>query len=113
MSSTDALRIIDRGDYTAETLKGAWAGEIGQTQFLPSSFMKYAVDFDGNGRRDLIRSVPDVLGSTANYLRGYGWQRGGSYTEGSHNFEVLKEWNKSSVYQKTISAFAARLDGGQ
>lgn len=109
---TDALRIIDRGDYTAETLKGAWAGEIGQTQFLPSSFMKYAVDFDGNGRRDLIRSVPDVLGSTANYLRGYGWQRGGGYTEGSRNFEVLKEWNKSSVYQKTISAFAARLDGG-
>jgi lytic murein transglycosylase len=109
----DALRIIDRGDYTAEQLKGAWAGEIGQTQFLPSSFVKFAVDFDGNGRRDLIRSVPDVLGSTANYLRGYGWQRGGSYTEGSRNFEVLKEWNKSSVYQKTISAFAARLDGAQ
>jgi membrane-bound lytic murein transglycosylase B len=109
----DALRIIDRGDYTAEQLKGAWAGEIGQTQFLPSSFVKFAVDFDGNGRRDLIRSVPDVLGSTANYLRGYGWQRGASYTEGSRNFEVLKEWNKSSVYQKTISAFAARLDGAQ
>ena len=107
----DAMRIVDRGDYTAEQLKGAWAGEIGQTQFLPSSFMKYAVDFDGNGRRDLIRSVPDVLASTANYLRGYGWQRGGSVAEGSRNYEVLKEWNKSTVYQKTISVFASRLMG--
>ena len=109
---TDALRIIDRGDYTAETLKGAWAGEIGQTQFLPSSFMKYAVDFDGNGRRDLIRSVPDVLGSTANYLRGYGWKRGQPFGEGTANYEVLKEWNKSTVYQKTIAAFAQRLMSG-
>lgn len=107
----DAMRIIDRGDYTAEQLRGAWAGEIGQTQFLPSSFVKFAVDFDGNGRRDLIRSVPDVLASTANYLRGYGWQRGGPVTEGSKNYEVLKEWNKSTVYQKTISVFASRLMG--
>jgi lytic murein transglycosylase len=109
----DALRILDRGDLTAQEMRGAWAGELGQTQFLASSYYKFAVDFDGNGRRDLIRSVPDVLGSTANYLRGYGWQRGAAYTEGSRNFEVLKEWNKSSVYQKTIAAFAARLDGIQ
>lgn len=109
----DALRILDRGDLSAQEMRGAWAGELGQTQFLASSYYKFAVDFDGNGRRDLIRSVPDVLGSTANYLRGYGWQRGAAYTEGSRNFEVLKEWNKSSVYQKTIAAFAARLDGIQ
>jgi lytic murein transglycosylase len=108
---TDALRIIDRGDYTPEQLKGAWAGEIGQTQFLPSSFVRFAVDFDGNGRRDLIRSVPDVLASTANYLRGYGWQRGQGFAEGTRNYEVLKEWNKSPVYQKTISVFAQRLMG--
>jgi membrane-bound lytic murein transglycosylase B len=109
----DALRILDRGDLSAQEMRGAWAGELGQTQFLASSYYKFAVDFDGNGKRDLIRSVPDVLGSTANYLRGYGWQRGAPYTEGSRNFEVLKEWNKSSVYQKTIAAFAARLDGIQ
>lgn len=107
----DAMRIIDRGDYTPDQLRGAWAGEIGQTQFLPSSFVKFAVDFDGNGRRDLIRSVPDVLASTANYLRGYGWQRGAGFAEGTRNYEVLKEWNKSSVYQKTISVFAQRLTG--
>lgn len=109
----DALRILDRGDLSAQEMRGAWAGELGQTQFLASSYYKFAVDFDGNGKRDLIRSVPDVLGSTANYLRGYGWQRGAAYTEGSRNFDVLKEWNKSAVYQKTIATFAARLDGKQ
>ena len=75
----DALRIIDRGDLQASEMKGAWAGELGQTQFMPSSWMKYAVDFDGNGKRDLLHSVPDVLASTANYLAGYGWQRGKDY----------------------------------
>jgi lytic murein transglycosylase len=108
----DALRIIDRGDLTPAEMRGAWAGELGQTQFLASSYLKFAVDFDGNGKRDLIRSVPDVLASTANYLRGYGWQRGGAFTEGTANYAVLKEWNKSTVYQKTISVFASRLMGG-
>jgi lytic murein transglycosylase len=104
-----ALRIIDRGDMSAAEMRGAWAGELGQTQFLPSSYLKFAVDFDGNGRRDLIRSVPDVLASTANYLKGYGWQRGQPWSEGTHNFAVLKEWNKAPVYQKTIALFATRL----
>ncbi len=107
----DALRIIDRGDLSPAEMRGAWAGELGQTQFLPSSYYRFAVDFDGNGRRDLIRSVPDVLASTANYLKGYGWRRGQPWTEGSQNFEVLREWNKSQVYQKTIAAFASRLAG--
>ena len=65
----DALRIIDRGDMTSAEMHGQWAGEIGQTQFLPSSYYKYAVDFDGDGHRDLIHSAPDVLASTANYSR--------------------------------------------
>jgi lytic murein transglycosylase len=107
-----ALTIIERGDMSAAELRGAWAGELGQTQFLPSSYVKFAVDFDGNGRRDLIRSVPDVLASTANYLRGHGWQRGQPWTEGTHNFTVLKEWNKATVYQKTIALFATRLAEG-
>src|SRR6202000_1172352 len=58
---TDALRIIDRGDLTPQDMRGAWAGELGQTQFMPSSWIKYAVDFDGNGRRDLLHKCPDVL----------------------------------------------------
>jgi lytic murein transglycosylase len=108
----DALKIIDRGDLSVAEMKGAWAGELGQTQFLASSYLRFAVDFDGNGKRDLIRSVPDVLASTANYLKGYGWKAGAPFGEGSANYAVLKEWNKSTVYQKTISVFAQRLMSG-
>jgi membrane-bound lytic murein transglycosylase B len=105
----DALRIIDRGDIAATDLHGAWAGEIGQTQFMPSSYLKYAVDFDGNGRRDLLHSAPDVLASTANYLASYGWQRGKGWDPGSPNFAVIQQWNKSEVYAKTIGYFATQL----
>jgi len=72
----DALRLVDRGDLVPDDMIGSWAGELGQTQMMPSEYFKYAVDYDGNGRRDLIRSVPDVLASTANYLHGLGWKRG-------------------------------------
>ena len=106
-----ALQIIDRGDMAAADMRGAWAGEIGQTQFLPSSYLKYAVDYDGNGRRDLIHSVPDVLASTANYLKGYGWQRGQPWGEGTANFQVLLQWNASQVYTKTVAYFAAAARG--
>ena len=105
----DALRVIERGDLTPAEMRGAWAGEIGQTQFMPSSYLKYAVDFDGNGRRDLLRSAPDVLASTANYLAGYGWQRGKDWEPGSANFTVIQQWNKSEVYARTIAYFASQL----
>ncbi|GGE34433.1 lytic transglycosylase [Agaricicola taiwanensis] len=108
----DALRIVDRGDMTPAEMRGAWAGELGQTQFLPTSYIRFAVDFDGNGRRDLIRSTPDVLASTANYLRGYGWRPGQPWTEGTANFAVFQHWNRSQVYQKTIALFATKLAGG-
>ena len=104
-----ALRIVERGDMAPADMHGAWAGEIGQTQFMPSSYIKYAVDFDGNGRRDLIRSAPDVLASTANYLAGYGWQRGKGWEPGSPNFNVIQQWNKSEVYAKTVAYFATQL----
>ncbi|MCK1737204.1 lytic murein transglycosylase [Bradyrhizobium sp. 138] len=105
----DALRIVQRGDLAPADMKGAWAGELGQTQFMPSSWMKYAVDFDGNGKRDLLHNAPDVLASTANYLAGYGWQKGKDWQPGSPNFEVLKQWNKSEVYSKTVAYFATQL----
>jgi lytic murein transglycosylase len=108
-----ALQIVDRGDMTPADMHGAWAGEIGQTQFLPSSYLKYAVDYDGNGHRDLIRSVPDVLASTANYLKGYGWQRGQPWGEGTANFQVLLLWNASQVYTKTVAYFAQQLADGR
>ncbi len=106
----DALRIVQRGDLNPAEMRGAWAGEIGQTQLMPSSYLKFAVDFDGNGRRDLIHSAPDALASTANYLKGYGWHRGEPWTPGSANYDVLLQWNKSQVYSRTVAAFAAKLD---
>jgi lytic murein transglycosylase len=105
----DALRIIERGDVAPSELRGAWAGEIGQTQFMPSSYIKFAVDFDANGRRDLLHSAPDVLASTANFLASYGWQRGKGWDPGSPNFAVIQQWNKSEVYAKTIGYFATEL----
>lgn len=108
----DAMRLVARGDGSPSSMHGAWAGELGQTQFMPSSYLKYAVDFDGSGRRDLIHDVPDVLASTANFLKSHGWQRGAGWAPGEPNFAAIQEWNKSSVYSKTIALFATRLAEG-
>jgi lytic murein transglycosylase len=105
----DALRITERGDLTSSQMIGAWAGEIGQTQFLPSAYLKFAVDFEGYGRRDLIHSALNALASTANYLKSYGWSAGKPWTEGAANFAVLRKWNESEVYAKTVAYFATRL----
>jgi peptidoglycan lytic transglycosylase B len=72
----DALTILDSGDVEPDALRGSWAGALGQPQFMPSSFLLYAVDFDGDGRRDIWKSLPDVFGSIANYLAAHGWQKG-------------------------------------
>lgn len=108
----DALRIVDRGDLTPDEMRGAWAGEMGQTQFMPSNYVKYAVDFDGDGRADLLHSPADVLASTANYLKAHGWARGGDWSPGTPNFEVIRAWNKSQVYSQTIAYYATKLEGG-
>lgn len=71
-----ALKIIERGDLTPDNMIGSWAGELGQTQFLPSHYFDYGVDLDGNGKVDLLRSVPDVLATTAHYIQKIGWRRG-------------------------------------
>jgi lytic murein transglycosylase len=105
----DALRIIERGDLASNQMTGAWAGEIGQTQFLPSAYLKFAVDFEGYGRSDLIHSALNALASTANYLKSYGWTAGKPWTEGTANFAVLQKWNESEVYAKTVAYFATRL----
>ena len=81
-----ALKIVQRGDLPLRDLIGAYAGEIGQTQFLPSSYIKYGVDYDGNGHVDLRHSVPDVLASTANLLKTSGWQAGAPYRRGHGEF---------------------------
>jgi lytic murein transglycosylase len=104
-----ALKIVQRGDLPLRDLIGAFAGEIGQTQFLPSSYIKYGVDYDGNGHVDLRHSVPDVLASTANLLKTNGWRAGAPFGEGTENFQVMREWNRSEVYRKTMVLFAERL----
>lgn len=72
----ESLKIVDRGDVRLKDLKGSWAGAFGQTQFMPSTYRRLAVDFDGDKRRDLVNSVPDALASTANYLKKGGWTTG-------------------------------------
>lgn len=75
-----ALRILDNGDVRPERMRGSWAGAMGQSQFMPSSYLNFAVDYDGDGRRDIWDSLPDVFASIANYLAGAGWSPG--YTWG-------------------------------
>jgi lytic murein transglycosylase len=104
-----ALKIVQRGDLPQRDLIGAYAGEIGQTQFLPSSYIKYGLDYDGNGHVDLRHSAPDVLASTANLLKTNGWRAGAPFGEGTANFEVMREWNRAEIYRKTIALFAERL----
>ena len=72
----DSLRLLDRGDLQASEMIGSWAGELGQSQMMPTEYFKYAVDYDGDGKRNLLRSPADVIGSTANYLQHLGWKRG-------------------------------------
>ncbi|MBD3792842.1 MAG: lytic murein transglycosylase [Campylobacterales bacterium] len=103
-----ALRLIDQGDLTAREMRGAWAGEIGQTQFLPSYYLQYAVDFDGDGKRNLIRSTADALASTANYLKQLGWRSGEPWLE-----EVVLPsnlpWEQSGLEQSYPISYWASL----
>ncbi len=107
----DALMIVQRGLLRPEQMRGAWAGEIGQTQFMPSAYLKYGVNVEGGGGGDLISSPADALASTANFLRGHGWTPGARWDEGEPNFAALLEWNSAPVYAKTIALFADRLVG--
>jgi membrane-bound lytic murein transglycosylase B len=72
----NALQIVNRGDIELARLRGSWAGALGQPQFMPSSYLEYAQDFDGDGRRDIWNSLPDVLASIAYFLQRHGWQAG-------------------------------------
>lgn len=106
---SSALRIVEKGSLRVDEMRGAWAGELGQTQFLASSYEKYAVDFDGDGRADLLHSTADVLASTAHYLFQNNWLPDGDVGPGTANFVVLGSWNKSEKYQRIIAMFAQEL----
>ncbi|MGP8232870.1 MAG: lytic transglycosylase domain-containing protein [Methylovirgula sp.] len=108
-----ALRLVARGDLTPDAMHGAWAGELGQTQFMPDAYYKYGVDFNGDGRIDLLHDVPDVLASTAKYLQSYGWKVGAGWQPGEPNFAVIQQWNKADVYARTVALLAQKLADGQ
>jgi lytic murein transglycosylase len=102
------LKILQAGDVREEDLKGSWAGAFGQTQFMPSTFLRLAVDFDKDGRRDLVRSVPDALASTANYLAKSGWRFGepwGFEVKLPAAFDVRESGRK---FRKPVSFWQAR-----
>ena len=99
----NALRMVQRG--VSPEARGAWAGEIGQTQFMPSTYIKYAV-----GGRDLDHNVYDVLASTANFLRAHGWQRGAGWAPGQPNFAAIQGWNAASVYERAIAQLGRQID---
>jgi lytic murein transglycosylase len=115
-----ALKLVERGDLDLEKLYGSWAGAFGQTQFIPTSYQRLAVDFDGDGRRDLVDSVADALGSTANYLARAGWRPGESWMievkapagysgpTGRANRAALSTWAARGV----VRADGAQLSGG-
>ena len=105
-----AMRILQRGDLTEDQLKGSWAGAFGHTQFMPSTYEELAVDFDGDGRRDLVSSTTDALASTANFLKKRGWQTGQPWGfevqvpngmsingEGRRNKKALSTWVEKGV----------------
>lgn len=104
------MRILQRGDLTEDQLKGSWAGAFGHTQFMPSTYERLAVDFDGDGRRDLVSSTADALASTANFLNKAGWQAGMPWGfevkvpqgmsidgEGRRSKKALSSWNARGV----------------
>ncbi|MBS0225989.1 MAG: lytic murein transglycosylase [Proteobacteria bacterium] len=108
----ELLKIAQRGDVAVEDLKGSWAGAFGQTQFMPSTYNRMAVDFDGDGHRDLVRSAPDALASTANYLLKSGWREGqpwgyevklpagfNSAQAGRKNRKALSQWQAQGIHR--------------
>ena len=104
----NALTMVQRGHIEAGTMTGSWAGAMGQTQFMPSSYLKYAVDFDGDGRRDIWKSTPDALASMANYLKGYGWKatRRGAARSRSAPPRVKRSPNRSRSAPKAATRSA-------
>jgi lytic murein transglycosylase len=103
----DALKVIQRGDLVPAQMRGPWAGEVGQFQFVPKVYFEYAVDFDGNGKRDLITSTPDALASAANYLDGLGWKPGQPWLEEVRVPEQM-DWAQADVTIKKPRAFWAK-----
>lgn len=108
----DALKIIDEGIVTPNKMEGSWAGAMGHVQFMPSAYRRYALDYDGDGKRDLWRSIPDAMGSAAHFLQNLGWEKGARWGRevilpkdfdylqaGLNNRRPLVEWSQLGIHQ--------------
>lgn len=112
----DALKIIDDGHITPETMRGSWAGAMGQNQFMPSSFHRFAVDGNGDGKRDIWASLPDVFASTANYLGTSGWKNSEKWGESVELTQEIPESITGIKNKKTLQQWknmGIRLSGGR
>ncbi|MBI1327804.1 MAG: lytic murein transglycosylase [Alphaproteobacteria bacterium] len=103
----NALKIIDQGHIAADEMRGSWAGAMGQNQFMPSSFLSYAVDFDGDGHKNIWGSKADVFASTANYLRMNGWQYGDPILIPVTMPGIMPEYMKGLKTGKTYAQWSA------
>ena len=103
-----ALKLVDEGVLSSSSV-GAMHGEVGQTQFLPKNVFLYGADGDGGGIN--LNKKADALASTANFLKGHGWQRGKGYQPGQANFAALQGWNAASVYQRALAIMGKQIDG--
>ncbi len=104
-----ALKILQRGDVTLEAMNGSWAGAMGHTQFIPTTYNAYAVDQDGDGKRDIWGTIPDALGSTASYLRVSGWKPGETW---GYEVKLPKGFNPKTVNENTLRPISAWQSAG-
>lgn len=97
----NALKIINDGHISAYDMTGSWAGAMGQCQFMPSSFLSYAVDYNDDGRRDIWKTKPDIFASIANYLHKHGWSN-----NRKKDFDVILKWNRSRYFATAVMQLA-------
>src|SRR5262245_35168782 len=104
----NALTMVQRGHIEAQAMTGSWAGAMGQTQFMPSSYLSYAVDFDGDGRRDIWKSTGDTLASIANYLKGFGWNSDETWGREVKASAAVRAKIASTIPKRTEGCYARR-----
>jgi peptidoglycan lytic transglycosylase B len=104
----DALEILNRGDIDLPNMRGSWAGAMGQPQFMPSSYLQYAQDYDGDGHRDIWDSPADIFASIANYLRGHGWVAGSNWGREVKMTKEVADRIESTIEKRTGGCSATR-----
>jgi membrane-bound lytic murein transglycosylase B len=108
----NALTILQQGHISVDAMLGSWAGAMGQCQFMPSSFLRYAVDYNGDGRKDIWQTREDVFASIANYLSSEGWKPNkgwGNMQNPADNYHVIMKWNRSRYFATAVGTLAEAI----